>query len=411
MNVAILGYGVVGSGVAKVIADCATGSCLNYVKDLAVTAIVDIREFPDDPYADIITKDAAKVFADPSIDIVVETIGGATIAYEYTKQALTAGKHVVTSNKELVALHGAELLEIAAEKNVRYLYEASVGGGIPIIRSLRRDLAGNRIERVSGIVNGTTNFILDRMEHGGIPFGQALTEAQELGYAEQDPAADVDGIDARRKLAILASLLMEEDIPDDIIYTEGIRHLQSVDTTIANRLGYKLKLIAAMTRDSEDRMTLIVAPHLVGETHPLASVHGVFNAIYVTGNAIGDAMFYGQGAGTLPTASAVVADIIEIATVPYHEACVERWLPLETDRLILHEEAQVHAFIRLSSAIADRVISALAAYEPRTVITENNSQAIEVGRSVFMSEGALAKCLEEAGVSTDDYAVLRILPL
>ena len=248
MNIAILGYGVVGSGVARVIADCAEGRCLGYVKDLSVKAIVDIRDFPDDPNAHLMTKDASQVFSDPSIDIVVETIGGATVAYDFTKKALTAGKHVVTSNKELVSLHGAELLDLAAKNGVRYLYEASVGGGIPILRPLRRDLAGNRVERLSGIVNGTTNFILDRMEHGGIPFAKALAEAQELGYAEQDPAADVDGIDACRKLAIMASILTEEDIPDELIFTEGIRHLQSVDAVIANRLGYKLKLIAAMTR-------------------------------------------------------------------------------------------------------------------------------------------------------------------
>jgi len=313
VNVAILGFGTVGSGVAEVLTT--NGGLIDRrVDDLVrLKYIVDVRDFPDSPYQDLFVKDFSVIENDPEVDVVVETIGGATIAREFTTRALKAGKSVVTSNKELVATHGYELLQLAKEHGCSYLFEASVGGGIPILRPLTSCLAANRLEQITGILNGTTNYILTRMIKAGLTFSQALAEAQANGYAEKDPTADVDGHDACRKICILAALAFGRHVYPDQVPTQGIRGVTLEDVAYADSADYKIKLLGRALRQPEDKVCAFVAPHLVPGDNPLSGVEDVFNAIAVTGNAIGDVMFYGRGAGKLPTASAVVADVIDIA--------------------------------------------------------------------------------------------------
>lgn len=313
VNVAILGFGTVGSGVAEVLTK--NGGLIDQrVDDLVrLKYILDVRDFPDSPYADCFVKDFSVIEQDPEVNIVVETIGGATIALDFTTRALKAGKSVVTSNKELVATHGYDLLQLARENGVSYLFEASVGGGIPILRPLTSCLAANELTQITGILNGTTNYILTRMIKAGLTFEQALKEAQENGYAEKDPTADVDGHDACRKICILAALAFGQHVYPQQVPTEGIRNVTLEDVAYADSKGYKIKLLGRCIRQPEGKVCAFVAPHLVSDENPLAGVEDVFNAIAVTGNAIGDVMFYGRGAGKLPTASAVVADVIDIA--------------------------------------------------------------------------------------------------
>ena len=313
VHVAILGFGTVGSGVAEVLTT--NGGLIDgrVNNQLRLKYIVDVRDFSDSPYADLFVKDFAVLENDPELDIVVETIGGATIALDFTTRALKAGKSVVTSNKELVATHGYELLQLAREHKCSYLFEASVGGGIPILRPLSSCLAANELEQVTGILNGTTNYILTRMIRAGLTFDQALAEAQANGYAEKDPTADVDGHDACRKICILAALAFGRHVYPDQVPTQGIRGVTLEDVAYADSVGYKIKLLGRAIRQPEGKVCAFVAPHLVPGENPLAGVEDVFNAIAVTGNAIGDVMFYGRGAGKLPTASAVVADVIDIA--------------------------------------------------------------------------------------------------
>ena len=313
VNVAILGFGTVGSGVAEVLT---TNEKLidQRVDDLVrLKYILDVRDFPGSPYKDLFVKDFSVIENDPDVDIVVETIGGAKIALDFTTRALKAGKSVVTSNKELVATHGYDLLQLAKEHGCSYLFEASVGGGIPILRPLTSCLAANELSQVTGILNGTTNYILTRMIKAGLTFDQALKEAQANGYAEKDPTADVDGHDACRKICILAALAFGQHVYPDQVPTEGIRGVTLEDVAYADSCGYKIKLLGRCLRQPEGKVCAFVAPHLVDGENPLAGVEDVFNAIAVTGNAIGDVMFYGRGAGKLPTASAVVADVIDIA--------------------------------------------------------------------------------------------------
>ena len=313
VNVAILGFGVVGSGVAEVLAT--NGAHIDRKVDdlLRLKYILDVRDFPDSPFADKVVHDFSVIENDPEVNIVVETIGGAKVALDFTRRALMAGKSVVTSNKELVAEHGCELLRLAQEKGVSYLFEASVGGGIPIIRPLNQCLAANEIEELCGILNGTTNYILTRMIRAGLSFDAALKEAQQNGYAEQDPTADIEGHDACRKICILASLAFGRHVYPRQVPTEGITGVTLSDVAYAESCGRKIKLLGRAMRRSDGKVCAYVAPHLVDQENPLAGVEDVFNAITVKGNAIGDVMFYGRGAGKLPTASAVVADVIDAA--------------------------------------------------------------------------------------------------
>lgn len=312
-KVAILGFGVVGSGVAEVLKRNGAHIDEKVHDRLELKYILDVRDFPDSPFAPNMVKDFSIIEQDPEVDIVVETIGGARIAWEFTKRALSAGKSVVTSNKELVATHGYELMELAREHGVSYLYEASVGGGIPIIRPLKQCLAANEITEIYGILNGTTNYILTRMIRAGLPFAEALKEAQQNGYAEADPTADIEGHDACRKICILASLAFGRHIYPDQVPTEGITGVSLADVAYADACGKKIKLLGRARMGEDGKVRAFVAPHLVDGEDPLAGVEDVFNAITVRGNAIGDVMFYGRGAGKLPTASAVVADVMECA--------------------------------------------------------------------------------------------------
>lgn len=309
-KVAVLGFGVVGSGVVEVLETNAHSIAQKVGEPVSLKYILDLRDFPESPYRDKIVHDFDIILNDPEVDVVCEVIGGVEPAYTFTKKALLAGKSVVTSNKELVSKHGAEFLKLAKERNLNYLFEASVGGGIPIIRPLHQCLAGNEIQSVIGILNGTTNYILTQMFQNDVPFEQALAEAQERGYAERNPSADIDGIDACRKIAILGSLIYGRQLSTDEILTEGISQLTLEDVAAAESAGYVIKLLGVY-RKMHRQVYCRVSPCLITKTHPLAHVDDVFNGILVNGNAIDDVMFYGRGAGKLPTASAVVADIID----------------------------------------------------------------------------------------------------
>ena len=311
INIAIMGFGTVGSGVAETLDVNKDVISKRIGKEINVKYILDIRDFPDSKFASLVTHDADEVF-NSDIQIAVETIGGARIAYEYTKRALSKGISVVTSNKELVSTKGPELLEIAAKNNCCYLFEAAVGGGIPIIRPLYKCLAANKITRIAGIVNGTTNYILSQMKDEGLDFVTALKQAQENGFAEANPSADIDGIDAQRKLSILSTIANDGDyIAPESISAEGISAITTDDMAFARSIGCDIKLIALY--EAGEKPVAYVAPALVEKSNLLYNVNGVFNAIMVDGNSLGQAMFYGQGAGTLPTASAVCGDVLEAA--------------------------------------------------------------------------------------------------
>ena len=316
-DIAILGYGTVGSGVMEVIEKNSDMISQNAAQEIRVKYIVDVRDFTGDPYESLITRDFSVVENDPDVMVVVETIGGAGVAYDFTRRSLMKGKSVVTSNKELVATHGYELTQLARDKGVNYLFEASVGGGIPIIRPITQCLAANRINEIYGILNGTTNYILTEMVKSGVAFGKALREAQEKGYAEQNPDADIKGHDVCRKICILSALCFGHHVYPEHVPTEGIEAVTLDDIGYAGRIGYRIKLLGRAIHMNDGagggKVAVYVAPHLVSEENLVASVEGVMNGIVVRGNAIGDVMFYGAGAGKLPTASAVVADIIDAA--------------------------------------------------------------------------------------------------
>ena len=350
VNVAILGFGTVGSGVAEVLSTN-EGLIDQRVRDLVrLKYILDVRDFPDSPYKECFVKDFSVIENDPEVDIVVETIGGATIALDFTTRALKAGKSVVTSNKELVATHGYDLLQLAKEKGVSYLFEASVGGGIPILRPLTSCLAANELNEVTGILNGTTNYILTRMIRSGLTFEQALKEAQENGYAEKDPTADVDGHDACRKICILAALAFGEHVYPEQVVTQGIRKVTLEDVAYADSSNYKIKLLGRAIRQEGGKVCAFVAPHLVSGENPLSGVEGVFNAISINGNAIGDAMFYGRGAGKLPTASAVVADVIDIAKDLKRDHRND-WGPGNKDMVVGPENMASRWYVRMDAAV------------------------------------------------------------
>ena len=313
VNVAILGFGTVGSGVAEVLTGNGALIGKRVGEQVCLKYILDVRDFPDSPFKDCFVKDFAVIENDPEVDVVVETIGGATVALDFTTRALKAGKSVVSSNKELVATHGYDLLQLARENGANYLFEASVGGGIPILRPLGSCLAANEFEQVTGILNGTTNYILTRMIRAGLTFEQALKEAQDNGYAERDPSADVDGHDACRKICILAAIAFGEHVYPKQVPTQGIRAITLADVAYADSCGCKVKLLGRAIRQEDGKVCAFVAPHLVPGANPLSGVEDVFNAISVTGNAVDNVMFYGRGAGKLPTASAVVADVIDLA--------------------------------------------------------------------------------------------------
>lgn len=310
INVAVLGYGTVGSGIIEVFNTNKDSINKKAGQEINVKYVLDLREFPGDPVMDILVHDYNTILNDPEVEVIAEVMGGVEPAYTFVKAALEKGKSVCTSNKELVAKHGPELLKIAREHNRNFLFEASVGGGIPIIRPLNQSLTADEINHITGILNGTTNYILTKMCKEGLDFDTVLKEAQALGYAERNPSADVDGFDACRKIAILASLAYGYNVDYEEIYTEGITKITDVDFVYANKMGRSIKLFGKANK-VDDKFYAYVAPVMIDSNHPLFSVNGVFNGILVNGNVLGDVMFYGSGAGKLPTASAVVSDIVD----------------------------------------------------------------------------------------------------
>ena len=344
VNVAVLGYGTIGSGVVEVLQTNTEVIAQRAGEEIAVKYILDLRDFPGDPNADKIVHDYDIIDKDEDVQVVVECMGGVEPAYTFVKRALLNGRSVATSNKELVAKHGAELIAIAHEKNINFLFEASVGGGIPIIRPLVQCLTADVIEEVSGILNGTTNYMLTRMKEEGISFEEALKEAQEKGYAELHPEADVEGYDACRKIAILTSLAYGMQVDYEDIHTEGITHITETDFKYAKAMNMGIKLLGT-SRRAEGGLFALVAPMMIANDHPLYSVNDVFNAIFVRGNMLGDAMFYGSGAGKLPTASAVVADVVDAAK-HLHRTVVTRW-ESNTLELVPNADAKRRFFVRI----------------------------------------------------------------
>ncbi|MCI8391979.1 MAG: homoserine dehydrogenase [Roseburia sp.] len=312
IRIAVMGYGTIGSGVAEVLKINRDSIAKRAGDEIALKYVLDLRDFPGDPVQELLVHDYRVIADDPEVAIVVETMGGVEPAYTFVRAMLEAGKHVTTSNKALVAAKGAELIAVAKEKNVNFMFEASVGGGIPIIRSLNTCLTADEIEEITGIVNGTTNYMMTKMTEEGLEFDDVLRDAQAKGYAEKDPTADIEGYDACRKIAILTSLVCGQQVDFEDIYTEGITGISAADIRYAKAMGRAIKLLAVSKKDG-DGYAALVAPHLLPPSHPLYSVNDVFNAVFVHGNVLGDAMFYGSGAGKLPTASAVVADVVEMA--------------------------------------------------------------------------------------------------
>ena len=352
INVAVLGYGTVGSGVVEVIEGNKELISKRAGHEMNVKYILDLRDFPGDPYENKVVHDFNEIMNDGDVQIICETMGGVGAAYQFTKQALEKGISVCTSNKELVAKYGPELLETAKANNCNYMFEASVGGGIPIIRPLNDALTAEKVEAITGILNGTTNYILSKMEKEGADFEDVLKEAQEKGYAERNPEADVEGHDACRKIAILSSLMMGKNVDSEKIFTEGITKVTAADFVYVKAANCSIKLLATGKAVDDNTVLARVAPCVISKEHPLAMVNDVFNAIFVTGNMLGDSMYYGRGAGKLPTASAVVADVVDCARNLGHP--VMRFWDKEDVKLADVAETEVKYFVRAKKdALAD----------------------------------------------------------
>lgn len=346
--VAVLGYGTVGSGVFEIINKNNAVLKENIKDDIQVKYVLDLREFPNDPVSKVLVHDFDTILNDKDVSIVVETMGGVNPAYDFTKKALEAGKSVCTSNKELVASHGHELMQIAESKGINYMFEASCGGGIPIIRPLYTSLTAEVIEEITGIMNGTTNYILSKMDAEGADFAEVLKEAQEKGYAEKNPEADIEGYDPCRKISILSSIAYGKQMDYNDVYTEGITKMTADDFKYAKKIGARIKLFGTST-NSEDGISAMVAPYMIGVANPLYSVVDVFNAIFVKGNMLGDSMYYGSGAGKLPTASAVVGDVVDMARHP-NETVNKTWSS-EKIELIPMDKVKNSFFVRVKGSV------------------------------------------------------------
>ena len=394
IQIAIMGLGTVGTGVAKVVAENARQIERKLGEPLQVKTIL-VRHFKDGPYRQLMTDDFTRIEEDDAIRVVVETIGGVEAAYEYTKRALNAGKHVVTANKQLVAEKGCELLALAKKRGVNYLFEASVGGGIPVLHPLTQCMAANRIDEVYGILNGTTNYILTRMVRAGATFADALREAQEKGYAEADPTADVEGIDAGRKICILADLAFGRQMDPAAVPMEGISRLSLDEGGIAPGAGNPITLVGGAGRLGSGG-TAYVAPHLVPEDHPLANVEDVFNAVVVKGNATGEVMFYGRGAGEMPTASACVADVMEaLQASPRRE---EIGWEADPEGFVAPQTVPLRHYFRIRGSLAD----AVGAFGQVEVLSEDS------GMTAFLTEPVSGG---EAAEKAAALAVLARLPV
>lgn len=399
IDVAIIGHGVVGSGVAEIIMNHNELISQKAKKNINLKYILDIRDFDDLPYSDKFTKDFNTILNDDDVRVVVETAGGATFAYDYVKACLMRGKSVVTSNKELVALKGAELLKIAQEKNINFLFEASVGGGIPVLRPIAQCLAANDLSEITGILNGTTNFILTKMIKENMQFDDALSMAQRLGYAERDPSADIDGHDAARKICILASLAFGKHIYPEQIQTDGIRGMKLSDVELASQMGYVTKLIGH-SKVLGDKVAASVCPAVIPTNSVISNVEDVFNIIKVRGDAIGDVAFYGRGAGKLPTASAVVADVID---------CVKH---LEARKYLFWEDGDDNYVANANDVAYDYMIITDAAFSEKLLdafaATENakkdNDFAIIIEKQ---TKNNIAAKMNALGIA--DYRVFRVI--
>ena len=351
IQIAVLGYGTVGSGVVEVIDINHVGINKKAGDDIEIKYVLDLRDFPGKPVNKKLVHDFEIIINDPDVKIIVETIGGVNPAYEFTKRALLEGKSVCTSNKELVAKHGLELLEIAKVKDTNYLFEASCGGGIPIIRPLNSSLTADEIDEITGILNGTTNYILSKMASDGSSFDKVLKEAQEMGYAERNPEADVEGYDACRKISILSSLAFGYHVDFEDIYTEGIEKITATDIEYAKAIGTRIKLLST-SRKIENGFYAMVSPVMIDANNPMFSVQGMFNAIFIHGNVLGDVIFYGSGAGKFPTASAVVADVVDCAK-HLHRNIRMNW---SSKKLALMDISQVtnRFFVRVAGSRAEK---------------------------------------------------------
>ena len=358
IHVAVLGYGTVGSGVVEVIETNKKDINKRAATELNIKYILDLRDFPGDPYENKVVHDYEMILNDPEVTVICETMGGINPAYDFSKRALLAGKSVCTSNKELVANHGPELISIAREHHCNYLFEASVGGGIPIIRPLNYSLTAEKIDSITGILNGTTNYILTKMDKEGADFEEVLKEAQKKGYAERNPEADVEGYDACRKIAILSSLMCGKNVKYEEIYTEGITKISAADFLYAKQMNKSVKLLA-MSRDTENGFFAMVAPFMISRDHPLYCVNDVFNAIYVHGNMLGDSMYYGRGAGKLPTASAVVSDVVDCAR--HQGKTVMCFWENEDVKVVNIENDEGKFFVRVDSNKKDAAMEAFGA--------------------------------------------------
>lgn len=347
ISVAIMGHGTVGSGVAEILTTHKQKLFKAVGEELYVKHILDLREFPDSPLADRFTKNFEDIVNDIEVRVVVEVMGGTNPAYDFVKRCLQAGKSVVTSNKELVAKHGAELLAVAKENNANFLFEASVGGGIPIIRPLSQCLVANEVDEIAGILNGTTNFIFGKMINDNMDFSDALKLAQDLGYAERNPEADIEGHDACRKICILASLAFGKHIYPDNVYTKGISEITLDDVKYADSLNYVIKLIGDVKKTEDGKLDIMVAPMLLSKDCILSDINDVFNGILVKGDCTGDVMFYGKGAGKLPTASAVVADVVDCAK---HLKARKRifWTDSDGSQVSSYKDSKTAMYIRVA---------------------------------------------------------------
>ncbi len=351
VKIAVLGYGTIGSGVVEVLETNTSSIAERAGEEIGVKYILDLKDFPNDPHGHLIVHDMDTILQDEEVRVVVETMGGTGAAYTFVKAALEAGKHVATSNKALVAKYGAELMDLAKQKNINFLFEASVGGGIPIIRTVNSSLSADEIEEITGILNGTTNYIMTKMDQEGSQFEDVLKEAQELGYAEADPTDDVEGYDACRKIAILTSLVCGHHVDFEEIHTEGITNITAEDMQYAAAMGRTIKLLATSHKVGNDYYAM-VAPFMLSKEHPLYNVHGVFNAVFIHGNVLDDAMFYGRGAGKLPTASAVAADVVDIVKHLHRNIWIS-WSSRKMD-LLDYKKATNRFFVRVKGTPSEK---------------------------------------------------------
>ena len=422
INIALLGLGTVGQGIVNVLKENnheisqKVGFPIN-IKTVLVRNIEKAKAFDDNLN---LTTDFSDIINDAEINIVVEVMGGENPARQYMLQALQAKKHVITANKDVVALHGREMFEAATAHKVDFMFEASVGGGIPIIRPLKQCLTANKITEVMGIVNGTTNYMLTKMSNEGMDYNQVLKEAQEKGYAESDPTADVGGLDAARKLAILSSIAFNTKVSLNDVYVEGITKITPDDIKYAKELGYVVKLLAIAKDNVDNGIEVRVHPAFISNKHPLSAVNDVFNAIYINGNAVGEAMFYGRGAGSLPTASAVVADVIDVARNIVHDmsgrilctcfedkkiASIDESISSYYIRLLVKDEPGVLALI--AGAFGDQKVSLSSVIQKQKL----NNQAELVLLTGAISDVNIQKALtniKSLNVVTEVYNVIRV---